>query len=501
MNNQTEKFIMPVEARAQSLVIRGILAVLLTIGFYGLALAIAGALLYLVYAEVVFLERINVRVTLMALAAAGAILWAIAPRIERFTAPGALLLPQNHPRLFEIIRAIADRLGQEMPKEVYLVPDVNAFVGEAGGFMGIGRKRIMGIGLPLLQGLNIQQFSAVLAHEFGHFYGGDTSLGPWIYRTRTALIRTVASLENKSLIQAPFRWYGEMFIRTTEAISRRQEFVADAVAAHVAGSDPQIEALQSLPGMTKAFSTYWENEVIPVFNGGYRPPLASGFAQFTQVDRIQRAMENILQQEMEQGQTSQYDSHPAIKDRIQSLQTINGSRQNENTGPAVQLLENLPDAELSMLQVLYGQEKVAELKPLAWEAVGNSVYLKNWQGTAANYQEVLVDMKVQDLPDLRDLSGPLADMILNKSSQHPNQEQHRFWVDFVLVCALASSLVRSGWSIEALPGCSVILYQNGDQVKPFEIMQEFDSGAKSSAQWKAECQQYGIMDLNLAEKG
>ena len=78
-------------------------------------------------------------------------------------------------------------LDEPMPREVYLIGDVNAFVADRGGFMGFGSRRVMGLGLPLLSILSVSQFRAVLAHEFAHYYGGDTSLGPWVYKTQTAI--------------------------------------------------------------------------------------------------------------------------------------------------------------------------------------------------------------------------------------------------------------------------------------------------------------------------
>src|ERR1700685_1123183 len=58
-----------------------------------------------------------------------------------------------------------------------------------GGGMGFGSRRIMGLGLPLLSTMTVSQFRAVLAHEFAHYYGGDTSLGPWVYRTKASIVR------------------------------------------------------------------------------------------------------------------------------------------------------------------------------------------------------------------------------------------------------------------------------------------------------------------------
>jgi heat shock protein HtpX len=46
-----------------------------------------------------------------------------------------------------------------MPAEFYVVDDVNAWVAERGGVLGIGGRRVMGIGLPLLQALSVSEFN------------------------------------------------------------------------------------------------------------------------------------------------------------------------------------------------------------------------------------------------------------------------------------------------------------------------------------------------------
>jgi hypothetical protein len=117
------------------------------IGFYLLALTISAALVFAVYAEARYAHRIHLKLALFCLGGAGLIIWSIIPRPDKFTAPGPPLEEQNHPRLFAEPRRTAKRTGQAMPKEVYLVPDVNAWVSQRGGVMGIGSRRIMGVGL------------------------------------------------------------------------------------------------------------------------------------------------------------------------------------------------------------------------------------------------------------------------------------------------------------------------------------------------------------------
>ena len=247
-------------ASQSSLAGRAVVAVLLTIGFYGLALVIVALLLFLVYAQVQYANRINVRLTLACIITAGVILWSILPRIDRFTPPGPRLEPEKNPDLFREVNDIARQVEQKLPDDVYLIPQVNAFVAQRGGLMGIGSRRIMGIGLPLLQTLTIPQFRAVVAHEFGHFYGGDTKLAPWIYKTRQSIIRTVMGLGD-SWLQFLFRGYAKMFLRVTQGISRNQEFVADRLAARIAGSRPSVDGLRAIAGSAPAFGAFMQNEV------------------------------------------------------------------------------------------------------------------------------------------------------------------------------------------------------------------------------------------------
>jgi heat shock protein HtpX len=224
---------------------------------------------------------------------------------------GVLYLhPKDHPKLFEILAGIATATRQDMPSEVYLTAEVNAWVMDRGGMMGFGSRRVMGLGLSLLQVLRVSQLRAVVAHEFGHFHGGDTKLGPWIYKTRAAISRTLEGLaECSSLLQKPFLWYGKAFLRMTHVVSRRQEFTADTLAARVVGFRPLIEGLKLTYGAAYAFDAYWLNEVAPVLRYGFHPPLAEGFRRYLASPRIAAAISTSLDRELAEGETNSYDTH------------------------------------------------------------------------------------------------------------------------------------------------------------------------------------------------
>lgn len=98
--------------------------------------------------------------------------WSL-PRFDRFVAPGPELMREEHPRLFKEIDRVASLSDDRSPWQVYLVGEAHAFVSERGGFLGLGGRRVIGLGLPLLNLLSVSELRAILAHKFGHAAGGD----------------------------------------------------------------------------------------------------------------------------------------------------------------------------------------------------------------------------------------------------------------------------------------------------------------------------------------
>ena len=260
------------------LVRRVALAVSLMIGFYVFALTIAAVLLWLPFASWEYIGRIPIKLALMSAGAGLTILWALVPRPDRFAPPGPRLEESEHPRLFALIRDVAAATQQEPPSDVYVLNQMNAWVTHRGGMMGFGSRRVMGIGLPLLQAVSIPEFKAIIAHEFGHYSSGDVALGPWIYKTRAAIMRTIVGV-HKTIVAAPFIWYGNQFLRLTHAVSRQQEFIADQVAARVAGARAQARALRRVTAATPLYPSYFNSEVMPVVQAGFLPPIAAGFEE------------------------------------------------------------------------------------------------------------------------------------------------------------------------------------------------------------------------------
>jgi len=100
---------------------RAVIALALMIGFYVLALGIAGALLFIVYAQFAYSTHVYPKIMLICVAGAATILWSLIPRIDRFVPPGPPISEPEEPELFDVLKGIASGTNQEMPREVYLM--------------------------------------------------------------------------------------------------------------------------------------------------------------------------------------------------------------------------------------------------------------------------------------------------------------------------------------------------------------------------------------------
>lgn len=482
---------------SQSLASRAILAVGLMIGFYLLALAIAGALIYIAIAPLAYGQRIYPKLIIFGLASAGTILWSIRPRIDRFVPPGPRLTPRDQPRLFATIEGVAARTQQEMPAEVYLILDPNAWVTQRGGMMGFGSRRVMGVGLTLMQALTIPQFEAVLAHEFGHYHKGDTKLGPWIYKTRSAIGRTITSLSQRSsFLHKPFLWYGNLFLRITQSISRQQEFAADELAARTIGVEAMTSGLKSIIGASNAFEFYWKGDVAPVLAEGYLPPIGAGFAKYLSGKKVSALVKESTDRALTETETDIFDSHPSLRDRVNALGALAGGAEPTDTTPAISLLVSSQGTEQILLEKEFGIENVRKLRPLAWEGVGERVYAVDWERQVSRNQHVLKGVTASQIGVLIKTRDSNASR-LKWGEEELDLTDSRDYFPSLLGAALAHALVRQGWSVNIVLGEGMELRREDLSLDPFDAVVRLRDGSLSENDWKDQCERLGIAQLDL----
>ena len=324
--------------------LRAVLALAFLFGFYALALGLIVTLLAIPYITVVTLHRIHIKLSIGCIGAAFVIaraLFFVKP--QAFQAPGPTVREADQQELFALIREVATAMNTRMPADVYLVPDVNAFVAEVGGFLGFGTRRVMGIGLGLLAVDDVSNLKATLAHELGHFTGGDTALGGVIYRTRASIGHVLTSLGHGPLAK-PFEWYGHVYLRITHAVSRHQELEADRAGIRVAGRAAHIEGLQREVRAGVAFGGFVHGELAPLCDDGVCPkPLYDGFVKF-----FAQIPDADLDGLIADRPADPLDTHPALAARIAFAETVEDPGVVRDTRPAMALLRGAAEVEIAL---------------------------------------------------------------------------------------------------------------------------------------------------------
>ncbi|MCC6281735.1 MAG: M48 family metalloprotease, partial [Saprospiraceae bacterium] len=168
---------------------------------------------------------------------------------------------------------VANEVGTHFPRKIFLIPDVNASVFYSSSFWSlfIPTRKNLNIGLGLVNSVNISEFKAVLAHEFGHFSQKSMRLGSYVYYVNQVIFNML--YQNNGWISAAngianihgilsffvqvaayivqgVQWvlrgmYG--FVnRRYLSLSRAMEFHADTISASVSGSNNMTQALRQI---------------------------------------------------------------------------------------------------------------------------------------------------------------------------------------------------------------------------------------------------------------
>jgi Zn-dependent protease with chaperone function len=475
---------------------RALLAVALMLGYFVLAITMCGGLLYFGYSLSLSTDIFHRCLFVLCTALGAIILVATPPGWDRFVAPGPRLEPQEQPRLFERVNKVALLLGQQMPKEIYLTEKVNAWVTQRGGIMGFGSRRVMVIGLPLFQLLTVSQFEAVLAHEFGHFHASDTRLGPWLYKTRAGIERTIMMMSlaqgpSRSkflLFQLPFVWYGNFFMRVTQAISRIQELAADRLAANTIGAQAFAQGLRVVYRNRDAFGDYVHNEVIPAVRHGYQPPLIEGFTLYLQSEQISNELNQFVEKEFAEVRNDPHDSHPPLPQRLAALEHLPAGKAADHS-PALSLLNNVPEVETRMFsqQVPRGAEG---LKPISWQETGQRVIIPGWEQLCRKNERPLREVTLNSLVSTAATLNNFAEKTEVWALGAP-VDVARDYAERLLAAAIGFALYREGWQIDNGPGY-LWMRRSDTRINPRQLIKEMRTPEFTEDKWQEMLKQFEL---------
>jgi Zn-dependent protease with chaperone function len=261
--------------------------------------------------------------------------------------PGRELKRIDAPELWTLVEAVARKLEVKTVDTIYVTPWAGIAVYEKGSILqklrGTGKRRLI-LGMGAIPGLTQGQLTAILAHEYGHFSNRDTAGGDLAHQVYASLIQMAQRLVQGGAAQIfnPI-WlfvlgYQRIFLRITLGASRLQEILADRYAAIAYGGQNFIEGLQSVIRQGIAFPLLADYEIRRSFDLNQQ---IYNLYDLPPQEKLQSELEKQITEAMSRT-TSQYDSHPAPKERIELIESLRipYSPVQDNRLPALYLFPN-----------------------------------------------------------------------------------------------------------------------------------------------------------------
>lgn len=249
--------------------------------------------------------------------------------------PGRILKPEEAPRLYALTKQVADEMGTRPIDEIRITHDTDLAVYETGTWrekMNDAGKRILIIGTAVIQDFRVNDFRAVLAHEYGHFTNRDTAGGGVAMRVQRDMTNYYVALYNAGVatwynIAFQFlRFYNFLFRRISAGATRLQEVLADQVAAKMYGEVAFTNGLTFVVRRSIEFSESTDLEIRQA-EMEKRP--------YNNLYGLTPASESDIEKQVEQAlnrPTTEDDTHPSPVDRFRYIKGVGVGREKADEG-------------------------------------------------------------------------------------------------------------------------------------------------------------------------
>ena len=420
-----------------------ILAILLFFVLYTVMVAGLGYLLY--YAITYDMIRINKLTILMkvgAIAGAGMLFVFTLKfifKLKNHRPENRIKLNRSeHSKLWDFIHEICKQTGAPKPKNIYVDPDVNAYVAYSNMWLSLFlpvRKELT-IGMGLTDCLNLSEFKAVMSHEFGHFAQRSMKIGSYIISANTIIHDMIFErdkwddlleqwrasdlrLSAAAWIITPVIWLVRQMLNLFyqflnimySSLSREMEFNADKVAVKTSGSDAIISALWKLDGGANAWGNTLNHGILAARKSIFVDNLYENNAKA--IERLSEAQQSLYQAlpEDTRGDGKKYFSSPEhSKAGMYASHPPNDKREESAKDPFV-----VCEADERSPWILFGEkEKLQqEMTVLLYKMYMDKIPEET---KGSEVLEAFIKSETQG----EELSKEYADTFLNRYLQIPN---------------------------------------------------------------------------------
>ncbi len=199
----------------------------------------------------------------------------------RFGAPrGYRLATEEAPELQAEVERLRLLVGAPPLHGIVIDSELNAAAATVPRLAGLlGHRYYLVLGLPLMQVLDREELSSVIAHEFGHFGEAHGRVTGWIYRVRLSWLRTLEAMSGSGssvglLLAFVARRYVAYFNAYSFVLARGNEYAADAAAVRAVGAEPAARALVRIEAASRRLQHRLWPDLLQRARAQRQPPVA-----------------------------------------------------------------------------------------------------------------------------------------------------------------------------------------------------------------------------------
>lgn len=297
---------------------------------------------------------------------------------------GIEIKTEDEKKLWKLLDEVAQELNAKKINKIIVTPSTGIGVYLDGSiFLTIfgGGKRVLEIGLPSLHNLEISEFKAILAHEYGHFSNKDTQWTPFTYAMGNSLINTFRATPGPStksneegdwvrgvVSLNPAYWllllYIKLYFGITSGFSRIREVMADVYSMELYGGRAFSDGLLKVATNDTIFSEIVEGKYLPdLLKEGKTITNFSVFMDLVYDSLDPKNTNDLKNNILEAGKSiGEFDSHPALKDRISYAKKFD-SKESNNKEPVFTLFENWEEINKKVAE-LYNYRVITYIQSL-----------------------------------------------------------------------------------------------------------------------------------------
>jgi Zn-dependent protease with chaperone function len=256
-----------------------------------------------------------------------AVLWLSLRVRGRGEPPGRSVSWEEAPRLHALVEEARLAAGIGPVNEVRLtgLPNVGVTRVFRGGILTTRPVKVVVIGLPYFRSLTVPEMESILVHEFAHFLGEDVHRGERLATIEARLGNLRRAFDRTGVLRwgnPVYLWarlYGWLFTVATASVRRKQEILADALAAETCGPIVYARALLKAASAKRLFFRLAARRVMEAAREGTPPP-ANLYLAFREAVRAMgpEARRRALREAREAPEPP-LSTHPPLAQRLERI--------------------------------------------------------------------------------------------------------------------------------------------------------------------------------------